>query len=128
MFVSRPMQEAALELVSHPAWERHLRGLSRALGRRALVLFNAVHRDLPAAEIRLPGCGMHLWARLPHGLDDEQAAEQARRQGVAVMPGRPFFPAEAPGPYLRLTFCGAASEAELDTGVRRLATALPALA
>jgi DNA-binding transcriptional MocR family regulator len=44
---------------------------------------------------------------------------------VVVMPGRPFFPAEPPGPYLRLAFCGAASEAELVTAVSRLASAMP---
>jgi DNA-binding transcriptional MocR family regulator len=123
MFVSRPMQEAALELVSQPGWERHLRDLSRALARRATVLFNAVNRHLPIADVRLPDGGMHLWARLPREVDDEAIAAAARRNGVAVMPGRPFFPAEAPGPHLRLTFSGAASEAELDTGIRRLAAA-----
>jgi DNA-binding transcriptional MocR family regulator len=41
-----------------------------------------------------------------------------------VMPGRPFFPAESPGPYLRLAFCGAASEADLVTAVSRLANAI----
>jgi DNA-binding transcriptional MocR family regulator len=41
-----------------------------------------------------------------------------------VMPGRPFFPAEPPGPYLRLAFCGAANEAELVTAVNRLADAI----
>jgi DNA-binding transcriptional MocR family regulator len=46
---------------------------------------------------------------------------------VTVMPGQPFFPAEAPAPYLRLTFSAAADEAELDAGVRRLAAALPRL-
>jgi DNA-binding transcriptional MocR family regulator len=70
---------------------------------------------------------MHLWARLPRGADDVEIAAAARRAGVAVMPGRPFFPAEAPAPYLRLTFCGAAAEADLDTGVRRLAAAAPDL-
>jgi DNA-binding transcriptional MocR family regulator len=44
------------------------------------------------------------------------------------MPGRPFFPAEPPGPYLRLTFSAAAASADLDVAVRRLAAAVPALA
>jgi DNA-binding transcriptional MocR family regulator len=40
-----------------------------------------------------------------------------------VYPGRPWFPADPPGPFLRLTFAGAPPEA-LDEGVRRLALAL----
>jgi DNA-binding transcriptional MocR family regulator len=47
---------------------------------------------------------------------------------VIVMPGRPFFPAEAPRPYLRLTFSAAATETELAVAVRRLAAAAPELA
>ena len=124
LFVARPMQEAALELVSRPAWPRHLRTLSQALGSRAATLASAVSRLLPAVDVQLPRGGMHLWARLPAGTDDVAAAEAARRAGVVVMPGRPFFPAEPPGPYLRLAFCGAASEAELVTAVSRLASAM----
>jgi DNA-binding transcriptional MocR family regulator len=121
LFVARPLQETALELVSRPAWPRHLRTLSQALGSRAATLAEAVSRLLPGVDVFLPRGGMHLWARLPAGTDDVAAADAARRTGVIVMPGRPFFPAEPPGPYLRLAFCGAASEGELVTAVRRLA-------
>jgi DNA-binding transcriptional MocR family regulator len=43
------------------------------------------------------------------------------------MPGRPFFSAEPPAPHLRITFSAAATEADLELGVRRLAAAAPAL-
>ncbi len=123
LFVAQPLQRAALELVTSPAWERHLKGLGQELGRRAATLQRAVTRHLPAARVTLPGGGMHLWATLPAGTDDVGLAEAARRKNVIVMPGRPFFPAEAPAPHLRLTFSAAASEAELEAGVRRLAAA-----
>jgi DNA-binding transcriptional MocR family regulator len=109
-------------------WQRHLKDLSRALSRRAEALFHAVNRHLPAVDVVLPAGGMHLWARLPRSLDDVEVAAAARRGGVIVMPGRPFFPAEAPGPHLRLTFSAAATETELDVAVRRLAAAAPELA
>ncbi|HEY3957102.1 MAG TPA: PLP-dependent aminotransferase family protein [Streptosporangiaceae bacterium] len=127
LFVSAPLQDTALELVSRPVWQRHLKDLGRALGRRAAVLAAAVGRHLPATGALLPEGGMHLWVRLPRQLDDGEIAAAARRHGVTVMPGRPFFPAEAPGPYLRLTFSAAPAEADLEAGVRRLATAAPAL-
>lgn len=127
-FVSGPLQDAALDLVSRPVWQRHLKDLSRALGRRAAVLSGAVGRHLPAAGLLTPEGGMHLWVRLPRQLDDGEIADAARRHGVTVMLGRPFFPAEAPGPYLRLTFSAAPAEADLEAGVRRLAAAAPALA
>jgi DNA-binding transcriptional MocR family regulator len=126
-FISRPLQQAALELVTSPAWERHLNNLSNSLSRRAAALLTAVSRYLPAVTTTRPGGGMHLWATLPRGMDDLDTAEAARRNNVIVIPGRPFFPAEAPAPHLRLTFSAAADETELDTGVRRLATAVPEL-
>jgi DNA-binding transcriptional MocR family regulator len=127
LFVSRPLQETALDLVSRPAWDRHLKDLRRSLHGRAVTLASAAGRYLPAVEIRLPSGGMHLWARLPKDLDDAEVAQAARRHGVIVMPGRPFFPAEAPGPHLRLTFSGVPADAELELGIRRLAEAAPEL-
>jgi DNA-binding transcriptional MocR family regulator len=126
-FVSRPLQQAALELVTSPAWERHLETLNQALGRRALALLAAISRRLPAVSATLPDGGMHLWVTLPQDSDDAVTTDAARRNNVIVMPGRPFFPAEAPAPHLRLTFSAAADEAELDEGIRRLAAAAPEL-
>lgn len=125
MFIARPLQEAALDLVTRPAWHRHLTDLSRALARRAQTLAYAISNHLPGVDVVLPGGGMHLWARLPRNADDTAIAAAAYRKGVIVMPGRPFFPAEAPAPHLRLTFSGAATDTELEEGIRRLATAAP---
>lgn len=127
MFVARPLQEAALSLVTRPAWERHLDSLGRKLGHRASVLARDLDVLLPAVRFILPGGGMHLWARLPPGTDDADVASAARRAGVIVMPGQPFFPAEPPAPCLRLTFSAASSDTELHTGIQRLSAAVPAL-
>jgi DNA-binding transcriptional MocR family regulator len=43
---------------------------------------------------------------------------------VVVVPGRPWYAAEPPGPYLRLTYAAAPPE-QMDEAVRRLARALP---
>jgi DNA-binding transcriptional MocR family regulator len=71
----------------------------------------------------IPAGGLHLWVALPEGTDDVALASAAAAEGVIVFPGRPWFPAEPPGPFLRLTFAAAPPEA-LDEGVRRLARAL----
>lgn len=128
LFVPRPMQEIALDLVSRPVWDRHLRELGGALSSRSAALHDAIVRALPAVQTCLPPGGMHLWARLPPDVDDVHAALAARQAGVVVMPGRPFFAAEPSGPHLRLTFSAAASERDLSDGVRRLARAVPRLA
>jgi DNA-binding transcriptional MocR family regulator len=128
MFVARPMQEAALDLVSRTTWERHLRHLSTTLDDRSGRLRRSVATHLPAVDPGpRPTGGMHLWVRLPEGVDDVAVAARAARHGVLVTPGRSFFPAEPPAPYLRLTFAAAASEADLELGVKRLADAVPEL-
>jgi DNA-binding transcriptional MocR family regulator len=123
-FVSGPLQEAALEIVSSPAWRRHRRRLRSELGARRDALAAALARRLPALWVTsMPAGGLHLWVALPEGTDDVALANAAAAEGVVVFPGRPWFPADAPGPFLRLTFAAAAPDA-LDEGVRRLARAL----
>ncbi len=128
LFTPRPIQEATLELVTRPGWDRHLRVLRRELRARAACLSAAVATELPGWSFTRPLGGMHLWARLPAGTDDAALAEEARRGGVVVVPGRGFFPGEAPDPHLRLTFTAAAGQAEIAEGVRRLAVAARRLA
>jgi DNA-binding transcriptional MocR family regulator len=128
-FVSRPLQEAALELVSSPAWDRHLAALRRALAARRAALEQALARHLPEATVSpVPAGGASLWLRLPGRAGrDEAVTAQAARCGVAVSPGSSFFPAEPPGSFLRLSFAAPARAGDLDEGVRRLAAALAAV-
>jgi DNA-binding transcriptional MocR family regulator len=123
-FVSGPLQEAALEIVSSPAWRRHRRRLRGELGARRDALAASLARRLPALRVTsLPAGGLHLWVALPEGADDIAVASAAAAEGVVVFPGRPWFAADAPAPFLRLTYAAAAPDA-LDEGVRRLARVL----
>ena len=125
MFVPRPAQEAALELVSSAGWDRHLRHLANALRQRSEALSAGLARHLPALpQVARPAGGMHRWVPLPPGFDDTEVAAAARRAGVIVTPGRAYYPAEPPGPHLRLTFAAASDVNSLDEGLRRLALAL----
>ncbi len=121
-FVPRPMQEAALELVSAPAWPRHLATLSSALYERRNALVEAVTQHLPDAYLAaVPGGGLNLWLRLPDDIDDMALAAEARRAGVLISPGRPYYSAEQPGSHIRLSFAAATNTAALVDGVRLLA-------
>jgi DNA-binding transcriptional MocR family regulator len=117
LYVPGPLQEAALELVGTPAWRAHLRRLRRVLRERRDALAFALGELRPA---RLPQGGINLWVPLPPGTDDRELALRAAAAGVIVSPGRPFFAAEPPGPFLRLTFATEPPE-RLVEGVRRLA-------
>jgi len=129
MFVPRPLQEAALELVGAPAWPRHLRAVAAELRIRRETLLAALSREIPEPAARVwfvPRGGGHLWLRLPAGADERALAGAALRAGVAVAAGRPYFPAEPPAPHLRLSFTSASSAAELADGARRLRAAFAA--
>jgi DNA-binding transcriptional MocR family regulator len=124
-FVPRPMQEAALELVSASAWPRHLRTLSAALAKRRDTLIDAISQHIPDAILEnVPSGGLNLWLSLPDGIDDVALAGQARAAGVLINPGRPHYAAEPPGPHIRLSFAATPTAAQLDDGIRRLAGAL----
>ncbi|MFF5207999.1 PLP-dependent aminotransferase family protein [Streptosporangium sp. NPDC000396] len=127
-FVARPLQEAAVELVSTPAWDRHLQVLSAALRERCAALADALAREVPDWTLtRLPAGGLHLWVQLPPGCHDLAMADVARAHGVAVNSGSRYFPAEPPDAYLRLGFAAAAGIAELVEGARCLGAAARAL-
>ncbi len=123
-FVPRPLQEAALELVGSPAWPRHLRTLSGELKERRDAMTGALALRLPELALpHIPFGGYHLWARLPEGTDDDAFSAAALRAGVALTPGRPYFSAEPPASYVRLSFAAVAGLGEISEGVRRLRAA-----
>ncbi len=124
LYVSGPLQQAAVEFVTAPAWQRHRRALRTALRDRRAALLTALHRHLPQVSMDIPRGGLHLWARLPEGTDDVALAGAAAAEGVVVFPGRPWYAAEPPAPHLRLTYAAAPPEL-MDEAVRRLARAFP---
>ncbi|WP_133907228.1 PLP-dependent aminotransferase family protein [Actinophytocola oryzae] len=125
LFISRLLQEVAVELFGSPAWPRHLTALRAALRERRDTLVAGIRRDLPGVTVTpVPAGGLHVWVRLPPGVDDVELADRAARRDVVVEPGRPYFVAEPPAPHLRLTYA-AATPADLTEATRRLAGELP---
>lgn len=124
LFVSAPLQQTALQLVNSPSWPRHLRRVCRALELRRDAMVAAIEELLPGIELPvLPRGGLHLWVRLPNEIDDAQLVRRAHQAGVIVSRGRNWFPADAPGPHLRLTY--AASDPDtIREGIRRLAAVI----
>ncbi|WP_331772480.1 PLP-dependent aminotransferase family protein (plasmid) [Embleya sp. NBC_00888] len=124
-FVTRPLQETALEVLGSPSWDRHVRSLGAALRERRTVLADALAREAPDATLTgLPAGGLRLWVRLPPGVDDMVLAGAARQRGVAVGAGSRYFATEPPAGHLRIGFAATADLAELTEGVRRLGVAL----
>ena len=113
------MQEAAIDFVTSPVWRRHLRTLQQALRSRRDALTSAIGTYLPGFGVARSTGGLHLWVKLPDGVDEGTLTSAAAARDVVVFPGRPWFAAEPPGDFLRLTY-GGAPEHVLVEGVRRL--------
>jgi len=95
---------------------------------RARVMAQALRRELgDAIDFNAPKGGMFFWARLT-GLHGQlaQAAEFAKRainQGVAFVPGAPFYAHDPDLATLRLSFA-TADVANIEEGMARLKLAL----
>lgn len=120
LFVSGVLQAAALDVVTASGWRRYLGSLQRTLAARMATALSAL-ATLPVIVPATPRGGITLWLRLPDGVDDVEFADAAAKVGVAILAGRPWFPAEPPGSFVRLSIA-AADEPAITTAVERLAT------
>ncbi len=124
MYVSGLLQAAALDVVTQPAWQAHLRGLRRQLAYRRDLLLAALREHAPQATVdHVPAGGLNLWARLPDGTDLQRLADDCERAGLIIASGTEWFPAEPTGPFVRLNYAGPDPGA-FATGAGILGTAL----
>ena len=108
-----------------PATLAHVR---KVYAERAKAMGDALKRELgEALEFELPGGGLFFWARLTgaHGglKDAGEFAKRAIEQGVAFVPGAPFYAANPDVSTFRLSFA-TADVAKIEEGVARLGRAL----
>ncbi len=90
--------------------------------RRRDRMVAALKAHMPeAVRFQVPPGGMFLWLRFPEGTDTRRLFELALAEGVAFVPGEPFFAGRA-YPAARLTFASVPEEA-IEEGVRLLARA-----
>ncbi|MCO1596999.1 PLP-dependent aminotransferase family protein [Micromonospora sp. RHAY321] len=124
MYVSGLLQAAALDVVTQPAWQTHLRDLRQQLGTRRDLLVAALREHAAAADVEMvPAGGLNLWVRLPEGTDVHQLAYDCERAGLIIAPGNEWFPAEPTGPFVRLNYAGPNPTA-FPAGARVLGRAL----
>jgi len=114
-----------LKAARMPATLAHLR---KVYGERAAAMGAALERELGAAiEFIQPQGGLFFWARLTGAngktKDASEFARRAIAQGVAFVPGAPFFAANPDLSSLRLSFA-TADVARIEEGVGRLGRAL----
>ena len=100
----------------------------KVYGARAKTMGDALRADLgDAIDFVQPQGGLFVWARLTGAAgklkDGNAFAKRAIEQGVAFVPGAPFYCANPDASTLRLSFA-TADEAKIREGIGRLAKAL----
>lgn len=107
MYVSGVLQSAALDIVTQPDWQSHLRGLRQQLRSRRDLLIDSLTRHAPSAHLTaIPPGGLNLWLRLPEVTDLPAFIRECETNNVLVAPGTEWFPAEPTGPFIRLNYSG----------------------
>ncbi len=118
MFTSQMLQLTAIELVSSPAWHKHLKNLRQHLKSQRDSLVQALEtHGLPVPQI--PKGGFGLWLPVPY--DDLEFSQNALQVGVQISSGSAWFPSESNGHFVRLSFA-ASDENTLLEAAKRLGT------
>jgi len=121
-FVAGILQDTALELVNAAGWGSYVQRLRQTLRERRDVSIRALARHLPRARVqRVPDGGFSLWVELPAGVDDLEFVAAAAHAGVSLTPGAPWFAAERPSAFVRISTAGA-NATDLEAGIARLGT------
>lgn len=117
------------------AWEWCRRGLLPPQVERLKALYAprldaclaALDRYMPSADATRPDGGFFLSITLPEGVSNAEVRERASSVGLNLADGRAFFPEGGGERFLRLPYCGL-TPAQIEEGVRRLATVVEAVA
>ncbi len=97
----------------------------QAYAERAQTMVTALQRELgQVVAFTPPAGGMFIWARLTApGADAREFARRAIEQGVAFVPGAPFFAHDPDLASFRMSYA-TSDRARIEEGVARLARAL----
>ncbi|MEA2161688.1 MAG: 2-aminoadipate transaminase, partial [Solirubrobacteraceae bacterium] len=116
-------QAAAAHWLGHIDLDAHVARLCAAYGERRDALLGGLAGALPPGSTwNRPDGGMFIWARLPAGEDAEPLLRRALGQGVAFVPGYPFFSGTPERNALRLSFTRHPA-GEIAEGLARLRAA-----
>jgi GntR family transcriptional regulator/MocR family aminotransferase len=99
-----------------------LRRLSVLYAERAKALAAALQAELPEFELVPISGGSSCWIKAPQGVNTQQLADAALKEGVVIEPGHVFY--HRPGAnnknYIRMGFASI-DKAKIPEGIQRLA-------
>ncbi|MGB2953717.1 MAG: PLP-dependent aminotransferase family protein [Gaiellaceae bacterium] len=121
-------QAAVWEFIRRGSFEPNLERVNGLLRERRDAMLAALERGLGGdARWSRPEGGYFLWLDLPRGTDAGDLLARATEAGVTFVKGSDFFPGAGGESSARLAY-SFVSPGEIDTGIARLASLLPAAA
>ena len=113
-------QQAVAVFLDTEGYERHMRRLRQALKTQAAHLAMAVGRHFPAGtRTSVPRGGLTLWVECHPRVDALEVFHQARREGIAILPGTICATTDRYRHCIRLSF-GFPWNAAMEAAVKRL--------
>jgi 2-aminoadipate transaminase len=122
-------QRLIFEVMQDGFLDRHVPTIRALYKSQRDAMLHALAQTFPAGQTdaslswNTPAGGMFLWARLPAGMNAVDLLPYAVDQGVAFVPGAPFYADHGDPRTLRLSFVTPSVE-EIHRGVAALATAI----
>lgn len=122
-------QRVIAEVMKNGFLARHVPTIRTLYQAQRDAMLDALAREIPGGDPEstmtwnTPAGGMFLWARLPAGMSAVDLLAYAVEQGVAFVPGAPFYADHADPRTLRLSFVTPSVE-EIRRGVTALSLAL----
>ena len=122
-------QRMIAEVMKDGFLDRHVPTIRALYKSQRDAMLDALAREMPTGEAdstltwNAPAGGMFLWARLPKGMRAVDLLPFAVEQGVAFVPGEPFYADHGDPRTLRLSFVTPSVE-EIQRGVAALAVAM----
>lgn len=107
--------------------DSHIQLIIDAYRKRRDVMLNSMDNGFPeCVKFTRPEGGLFLWITLPKGVSVAEVFDKGVEAGVAMVPGKTFYPHEDCDQNFRLNFCHP-SEDNIREGIRRLSKVLNAL-
>jgi 2-aminoadipate transaminase len=113
-------QYVMAEYVKNGRLDKHIEEIKSAYGERREVMIKAMQEYFPEnVKWTEPEGGLFLWVELPPEVSATDLLQDALKQRVAYVPGKPFYPYEDKDNTLRLNFSNASPDMIIE-GIKRL--------
>ncbi|HAS90576.1 MAG TPA: aspartate aminotransferase [Desulfovibrio sp.] len=106
--------------------DNHIEKIRGRYGNQRVAMVRAIEEHFPAeAEVTRPEGGMFLWVTLPEGMSSMDLFDEAIKNKVAFVPGRPFYVDGSGENTFRLNFSNS-DEEHIEEGIKRLGAGIKA--